>query len=135
VADGFTIERVSFERLAGLASRAWVEEQMPMRQYTRPAIRLGAFRDGQLVGCVTVVQHGGYGRLCSLYVMPEARNVGIGAALIAAAIEESRDAGVTQLEARSLHETLFQLAGFTMTAKRFAPLPDGRMYRQFVMAL
>lgn len=106
-----------------------------MREYARPSFRLGAVRDGELVGCVTVVQQGRYGRLCSLYVAPEYRGAGIGQALIEAAADESRVRGVRKLEARSLHADLFQRAGFSMTPRLFAPLPDGSVYRQFLLAL
>lgn len=58
---------------------------------------LVAERDGRLVGCVGVEHHGAHGLLRSVAVEPAHAGAGLGAALVARALDEARAAGLADV--------------------------------------
>lgn len=74
--------------------------------------------DGLVVGYLVAVVEGGVVRIDEVYVRPEARELGFGDALLAAAIDAGREAGATLVEGEALPgdrtvKNLFERAGIT----------------------
>ena len=74
--------------------------------------------DGVPVGYLVHVRDGDVARVTDVYVRPEARELGFGDALLAAALEEARGSGVRWFEAEALPgdrdtKNLYERAGIT----------------------
>lgn len=53
--------------------------------------------DGQALGCIALAEKDGYGEVKSMFVAPQARGSGVGAALVATLIEFARGRGLPLL--------------------------------------
>ena len=99
-----------------------------------PMFALGAYVDGTLKGIVQYLFHrshwtvGDYCYLQDLIVAPDARNLGLGRALIAAVEAKAREAGASRVywhtnednhTARALYDKVAELSGFIQYRKVF----------------
>jgi GNAT superfamily N-acetyltransferase len=99
-----------------------------------PMFALGAFSDEKLIGIVQYLFHrscwtiGDYCYLQDLFVVPDARKLGIGRALIEAVELEARKKGASRVHwltkednhtARALYDTLAERSGFIQYRKLF----------------
>jgi GNAT superfamily N-acetyltransferase len=99
-----------------------------------PMFALGAFSDEKLIGIVQYLFHrscwtiGDYCYLQDLFVVPDARKLGTGRALIAAVELEARNKGASRVHwltkednhsARALYDTLAERSGFIQYRKLF----------------
>jgi GNAT superfamily N-acetyltransferase len=99
-----------------------------------PMFVLGAFSDEKLVGIVQYLFHrscwtiGDYCYLQDLFVVPDARKLGTGRALIEAVELEAREKGASRVHwltkednhsARALYDTLAERSGFIQYRKLF----------------
>ncbi len=99
-----------------------------------PMFVLGAFSDGKLIGIVQYLFHrscwtiGDYCYLQDLFVVPGARKLGAGRALIEAVEKAAREKGASRVHwltkednhtARALYDTLAERSGFIQYRKLF----------------
>ncbi len=119
-ADDDQIEGLVAQARAGLADRRggarWLETH-PADSWRRASTVLVAAIDELLVGYLPV-SIGEVARVDEVFVMPEAREIGFGDALLAAAIATAREAGATVLEGEALPgdrhvKNLYERAGIT----------------------
>jgi GNAT superfamily N-acetyltransferase len=106
-------------------------------KYAAPAgaLLIARAQSGVAIGCVAMRPIGG-DRVCEmkrLYVLPEARKMGLGGALIEAIVEAARDAGYREMRLDTLpmmHAALamYERAGF-QTIPAYYPTPiDGTIF-------
>ncbi len=89
-----------------------------------------AEKDGQTLGTAALADKSTYGEIKSMFVMPDARGLGVGAALLARLEKEARAKGYTamRLETGNKLEAaigLYTRAGFT-NCDRFGDYPDAK---------
>jgi GNAT superfamily N-acetyltransferase/DNA-binding PadR family transcriptional regulator len=95
-----------------------------------------ALWDGEVAGTCALMRHpGGHIELCKMAVRPDLRRRGIGAALIAAAIDRARSMGARELYLRTDLELrdairLYRRAGFRRVGR--SPLAYCRMCRECI---
>ena len=83
---------------------------------------LGATRAGQLIGCVAIEECGDASLLRSLAVDAEARGIGVGAALVAAAEQSARELGHAALYLLTTDASgFFTGHGYTVAERDDAP--------------
>jgi len=114
----------------GASDIAWQRFHDP----DEPMFLLGAYVDGKLAGIVHYLFHrscwtiGDYCYLQDLFVAPDARNLGIGRALIEAVEKEARGRGASRVywltqesnaAARALYDQVAELPGFIQYRKLF----------------
>lgn len=85
------------------------------------ALQLVAFEDARLVGTCRLLFEDGVARLGRMAVEIEARGRGLGAALLAAGVEEAWRAGARKirLHAQTSARSLYERAGFTAEGDEF----------------
>ena len=113
-----------------VTSTTWARLHDP----AEPMFLLGAYVDGKLAGIVHYLFHrscwtiGDYCYLQDLFVAPDARNLGIGRALIEAVEKEARGRGASRVywltqesnaAARALYDQVAELPGFIQYRKLF----------------
>ena len=77
-----------------------------------------ADRDGEALGCAALANHGDYGEIKSMFVHPDARGTGTGAALMRTLEDEARAQGLTLMRLETGDDLfpahrLYQRHGFT----------------------
>ena len=78
--------------------------------------------DGQRLGAIGVEQHGSYGLLRSLVVVPDARGRGVGGHLVTALERRTRDLDLRELWLLTIDAERFFLArGFEIVARESVP--------------
>jgi GNAT superfamily N-acetyltransferase len=115
---------------AEVTDKAWERLHDP----TEPMFILGAYVDGKLTGIVHYLFHrsmwtiGNYCYLQDLFVVEEARGLGLGRALIEAVYEAARNVGASRVywltqesnkTARALYDKLAERSGFIQYRKVF----------------
>jgi predicted GNAT family N-acyltransferase len=87
----------------------------------RDALHIVAFEDGRMAGTCRLLFEGGLARLGRMAVEPELRGHGVGAAVLAEAVRESRQAGAAciRLHAQAAARTLYERAGFEVRGEEF----------------
>lgn len=90
----------------------------PAKLSQAPGVFLGASVDDQLVGCGGYIDCGGqYGELKGMFVIPEARGMGIGRRLLEALESHAKSAGLTLMRLETgIHQPealrLYEQAGY-----------------------
>lgn len=81
-----------------LITKATTTDHDPLEELVAPNVELLVARiDGAPIGCIALMDHLRFGEAKRLYVDPEVRGNGIGAALVAALESAARDIGIRVL--------------------------------------
>jgi predicted GNAT family N-acyltransferase len=85
------------------------------------ALHLVAIDNGRLIGTCRLLFDGGVAHLGRMAVEPDARGRGVGAAILAAAERESREAGAgrIRLHAQTAARPLYERGGFSVESDEF----------------
>ena len=112
-------------------------------KYARPdgTILLARDYDGTLLGCIALRPVGeGACEMKRLYLLPEARGLGLGRALAEAVIAAARDRGYRELRLDTLPSmqraiALYEGMGFARIEPYYAPTPPGTVFMALQLAV
>ena len=129
-AAGVTIRRARVGDVAGIAAvmAAYVEEGTLLPRSIGelyravPEFHVAVDKDGKVIACAALrILWMDLGEVRSLAVLPDAQGLGLGAALVAATLEDARARGLARVIALTKEVAFFQRCGFSVVERDDLP--------------